>query len=143
MRMCLLPILGVIILSLAVPVRAGTILVVGDEESVRMVLRIVLEQMNYKVVTACDGEDGLEKLQENMDDIRLVISDMHMPRLDGFSMVTKMRSMLPDLDIMVASGRVDQVLEKKLNDLGIREILGKPFPQKDLRAALDRILHTT
>jgi len=117
-----------------------TILVVDDEESVRKVLRIVLQQMNFKVITACDGQDGLEKLQENMDDIRLVISDMHMPRLDGFSMVTQIRSMAPDLDIMVASGRVDSELEKKLHNLGIKEILGKPFPQKDLRAALGRLL---
>jgi CheY-like chemotaxis protein len=76
----------------------GRVLVVDDDWSLRKSLQVRLEKEGYDVVTAMDGEEGLERLKEMPD---LVLSDIDMPRLDGLGMLQRMRAEKEFRDIPV------------------------------------------
>ena len=102
-------------------------------------MKIVLKQLNYKVITAKDGVEGLEIASKFLDEINLIITDNHMPRMDGLAMIRALRDMAPEIDVIVASGRVEPGMEKDFLDLGVREILCKPYNQAALKSALTKV----
>lgn len=109
-----------------------TVLVVDDDESVRQITRVVLTALNLQVLTAEDGTEALVKVSEHRADIRLVITDLHMPHLDGLNFVRVLRRMLPQVRVIVASGRMEEREEKEFGTLGVSALLAKPFTQEKL-----------
>jgi PAS domain S-box-containing protein len=109
-----------------------TILVVDDENVVREVTRSVLAGLNFRVLTAADGTEALIKVAENRLDIRVVITDLQMPHMDGLGFARVVKRMLPDASIIVASGRLAESDRKQFRLLGINLVLDKPFSQEDL-----------
>ena len=89
----------------------GRILVVEDEKSMREVLRMLLEEEKYVVSIAADGLEGLSYIEKDIFD--LVISDIKMPRLDGFGLLKKIKEISPDtLVIMItAFGTTESAIE--------------------------------
>ena len=65
------------------------ILIIDDQDSLRTMLRLVLERAHYDVVEACDGQEGLQSLDTAAYD--LIITDILMPKLDGYAFVQKLR----------------------------------------------------
>jgi PAS domain S-box-containing protein len=116
-----------------------TILFIDDEASLRRVGRAVLSHMNFNVLVAADGSDGLVQLAENRSKIRAIITDLHMPRMDGVAFVRMARRMLPDVAIIVASGRMEAKEAQELEPLNITVCLNKPFSETELSEALKRI----
>ena len=116
-----------------------TILVVDDEETVRNVLRAVLTALNFKVLTAADGTAALIQVAENQADLRAVITDLHMPQMDGLSFVRVLKGRLPQVGIIVVSGRLDEREADEFKQLGVHALLDKPFTQEKLVAALRTI----
>jgi PAS domain S-box-containing protein len=117
-----------------------TILVVDDEPGMREMARVLLQRMNFKVVTANDGEDGLMKVAEFHAELRLIITDLHMPHLDGLAFTRALRRKLPDIPVAVTSGRVDDISVKEFNNLGRVSFLDKPFTESELVAMLKTYL---
>ena len=80
------------------------ILVVDDSKTVRNLVAFIMKSQGYKVTTAEDGLDGLEKLF-SAEKIDLIISDVNMPRMDGFTFIKQVREQpaYKDLPIMVLS----------------------------------------
>ena len=118
-----------------------TVLIVDDEIPVRQVARSVLMGLNFKVLTASDGTEALTQVAENRTDLRVVITDLHMPHMDGLSFVRVLKHMLPAAGIIVASGRLDERDRGEFKTLGISAVLDKPFTQDDLVVALKTALH--
>lgn len=116
-----------------------TILVVDDESSVRDILSRVLTRMNFTVRTASDGTSALHEVSEHGADLRVVITDLHMPRSDGMAFVRVLRRRLPEADVIVVSGLVSEDDREKLAALGVRAILEKPFEHAALVSALRAI----
>jgi PAS domain S-box-containing protein len=116
-----------------------TILVVDDEPSVRNILRKVLTRMNFKVRTASDGTSALHEVSEHGAELSAVITDLHMPHLDGMSFVRVLRSRFPDAAVIVVSGLIDEQAREQFASLGVRAILDKPFAHADLVTALQTI----
>ncbi len=116
-----------------------TILVVDDEVGVRNVLRAVLTQLNFKVLTAADGTTALIQVAENQADLRAVITDLHMPHMDGLAFVRVLKGRLPQVGIIVVSGRLDEREADEFKQLGVHALLDKPFTQEKLVAALKTI----
>ena len=113
-----------------------TILVVDDERSVREITADVLRLRNFQVVLASDGADALMKVADNPGVVRVVITDLHMPHLDGRQLVKALQRMLPTAGIIVASGTLTP---KDVNDFkacGVVAVIEKPFLQADLLGAL-------
>ena len=117
-----------------------TILLVDDEAAVREIARTVLRQLNFEPLTATDGVDGLMQSAQHRTEIRAIITDLHMPHMDGLTFVRALRRMLPDIPIVVASGRMDDALTGEFNALGVTTLLDKPFTQTQLAEALRKVL---
>ncbi len=116
-----------------------TILVVDDEPAVRNVTRAVLTKLNFKVLTAADGAEALVRVSENRANLRAVITDLHMPHMDGLSFVQELKSQMPQANIIVASGRLDEREEVEFKALGVNALLDKPFTQEKLVAVLKEV----
>jgi two-component system cell cycle sensor histidine kinase/response regulator CckA len=111
----------------------GTILLVEDEDMVRAVAERALTRQGYTVLTANDGEQGLEVLA-NTDRIDLLISDVVMPNMDGPSMVARARRARPDLPVLFMSGYAEEQLRKSI-DIANVAFLPKPFSVSQLAEA--------
>lgn len=120
--------------------KGETVLLVDDEANVRHMARLVLRRLNLTPVTAADGADALIKAAELRNELRVVITDLHMPHLDGLAFARAVRRMLPDVPVVVASGRVEPETVETLQALGVTERLDKPFTELQLAATLRRLL---
>jgi CheY-like chemotaxis protein len=116
-----------------------TILVVDDEASVRDILRRVLVRMHFTVVTASDGTSAMRELKEHVVGFDAVITDLHMPGLDGISFVRLVRGRSPVTGIIVVSGLVAAPQRQQLKGLGVHTVLSKPFPHAELMTALQTV----
>ena len=118
----------------------GTILLVEDEDAVRAFSARVLTNKGYKVFEANSGESALEVLKDHLDSVDLLITDVVMPRMDGPSLVRKVRQDRPDLTVIFISGYTEDAFRKRLGeDRGIH-FLPKPFSLKQLAAKVKEVL---
>lgn len=121
----------------------GTILLVEDEDMVRAVAERALTRAGYTVVTASQGEEGLERFAQ-MDKVDLIISDVVMPTMDGPAMVRALRAKRPDLPVLFMSGYAEEQLRQSINIDDVA-FLPKPFSVAQLAeatsAALDDAAH--
>jgi PAS domain S-box-containing protein len=116
------------------------ILVVDDEPAVREVFREILATLGMRVETAADAETGLALLAQAPGAYSGVLTDLHMPRMDGLAFTREIRRRHGDLPVILSSGRVDKQLAATFADLGIVAQLDKPFSIDALSDALQRML---
>jgi CheY-like chemotaxis protein len=119
-----------------------TILLVEDEEAVRMVASRVLSEQGYQVLEAANGREALAVAQEAGTDIDLVLTDMIMPEMGGQELAVRMEEALPGVRMMYMSGYSEaDKLQRGIRELG-EPFLQKPFTTENLvagvRHALDR-----
>jgi two-component system response regulator PilR (NtrC family) len=116
----------------------GKILVVEDEKSMREVLKILLDGENYEVMTASDGLEGLSSLDKDIFD--LVITDMKMPKADGFQVLKKVKEISPDTIVIMitAFGTKETAIEAM--KLGAYDYINKPFNIDEIRLIVRRAL---
>lgn len=117
-----------------------TILVVDDERPIRTTARAVLGAMGFEVVTAIDGADGLVQAAQHRNVLAAVITDLHMPEMDGLAFTRLLRRVLPDLPVVIASGRLDDRTAASLASLNVARVLDKPYTQADLAECLRAVL---
>ena len=129
----------------AAPVRAEPdeklaplVMVVDDSLTVRRVTQRLLLREGYRVVLAKDGLDALEHLAEELPQI--VLSDIEMPRMDGFDLVRNMRgdARLRELPVIMITSRIAQKHRDYAAELGVDHYLGKPYSEEDLLALVAR-----
>lgn len=117
-----------------------TILVVEDEEALRVVSRKVLELRGYTVLDASDGPSALEKCKNHAGPIHLMITDIGMPRMGGFELASKVKPMRPDMKILYVSGYLQDVHGQRKISEGIRYFLQKPYTPGTLVKKIQEIL---
>ncbi|QTN24185.1 Hpt domain-containing protein [Rhizobacter sp. AJA081-3] len=117
---------------------APLVLVVDDSLTVRRVTQRLLVREGYRVVLAKDGMDALERLAEERPSI--VLSDIEMPRMDGFDLVRNIRgdARLRDLPVIMITSRIAQKHRDYAAELGVDHYLGKPYSEEDLLALIGR-----
>ena len=119
-----------------------TILIVDDDSSIQELLRIILTKNGYTVHRATDGEEAIHKYMEVNPD--LVISDISMPKGDGFNVAIIIRSKEKDgkkIPILLISAFYDDHANvKNAERCGADAFLPKPFTQKQLIEAVDKLL---
>jgi DNA-binding response OmpR family regulator len=116
------------------------ILLVDDEEPVRGFLRRALEMDGHAVVTAEDGGEGLERLQEEAGAFDLLITDIRMPIMDGIALALAAKRDFPNVTVLLMTGFADQRERAKNLDAIVADVLTKPFSLSDLRATVRRVL---
>ncbi len=120
----------------------GTILVVDDEETVREVAKIMLEELGFRVLTAEDGFQALKILERDEDDIRAVILDMTMPRMDGKETLKHLKRISPNVKVILSSGYTEQHTQKALGEEKLAGFIQKPYELSALASTLEKILES-
>ena len=115
------------------------ILVVDDESRMRKLLRDFLSTKGYQILEAEDGEKALEVFEENRNKVKLVLLDVMMPKLDGWSVLRKIRQE-SNLPVIMLTARGEEQDELFGFELGVDEYIAKPFSPKILVARVEAIL---
>jgi ppGpp synthetase/RelA/SpoT-type nucleotidyltranferase/FixJ family two-component response regulator len=104
------------------------ILVVDDAELNRELLRNILED-NYIVEVAENGKQAIQKLQELQEEAGAILLDLHMPQMDGFAVIDKMKEAgwLDSIPVLVISSEYATEIESKCFELGVSDFIHKPF----------------
>ena len=122
------------------PTGNGTILVVDDDAMLLESTGAMIERMGFTVLAAKDGIEAVEVFRQHMDEIRCVLTDLTMPRMDGWETLTALRRLAPALPVILASGYGKaQVLSGAHPDRP-QVFLEKPFGLQRLRDALGQAL---
>ena len=108
-----------------------TLLVVDDDEDIRLILRDEFCDLGYNVVTAIDGEEGLVAFNEQNIDV--VVLDLEMPKLSGEEVALKLQNQAPSVPVIIYTGNAERLKERigvKYNAVvhkssGIEELIGK------------------
>lgn len=116
------------------------ILLIEDEDLLRDMLFSLLESKGYKVHTAKDGEEGLEKFLIHHSEIRLVFSDLGLPKLGGEEVVKRIRAIHSSVKIILASGFIEPGIKSALEDLGVNLFLQKPYMGNDVLIGIRSVL---
>ena len=115
------------------------ILVVDDESRMRKLLRDFLSTKGYHILESEDGEKALDIFAENRNKIKLVLLDVMMPKLDGWSVLRKIRQE-SNLPVIMLTARGEEQDELFGFELGVDEYISKPFSPKILVARVEAIL---
>lgn len=120
------------------PPLAPLVLVVDDSITVRRVTQRLLLREGYRVALAADGLQALERLQEERPVV--VLSDIEMPRMDGFDLVRNLRAdaSLADLPVVMITSRIAEKHREHARQLGVDHYLGKPYVDEELLALVQR-----
>lgn len=118
----------------------GRILVVDDEAPILKLSRRILEGAGYEVMVASEGREALALFARHRADIGLVLTDLAMPGMNGFTLIWALRRSKPDLRVMVATGQGTEANLRELEMMGVREVLLKPFTSRRLLDAVARTL---
>lgn len=122
------------------PLAGGTVLLVDDDQALLEVTGALVEHLGFSLLTACDGIQALEVFRAHRDQICCVITDLTMPRMDGWETLSALRTLAPTLPVILASGYSQaQALSPSMIDRP-QAFLGKPFSQQQLQEALSQAL---
>jgi CheY-like chemotaxis protein len=120
----------------------ATVLVADDSLEIRRYLRTLLELDSYRVETASNGYEVLQRLRlGSVPDV--VLLDMQMPQMDGLETLRRLQKFRPELKIIMCSGVDDPRTIREVLSLGAHSYLVKPIQHLYLSAAIDRCLHET
>ena len=117
-----------------------TILVVDDESRMRKLLKDFLAVKGYKILEAADGEKALEVFETEKDKISLILLDVMMPKLDGWSALRQIRQ-TSKVPIIMLTARGEEQDELFGFELGVDEYISKPFSPKILVARVEAIIN--
>ena len=116
-----------------------TILIVDDETRMRKLIKDFLIKNDYKTLEAGDGEEAIDVFEENKDKISLILLDVMMPKLDGWSVLRKIRNE-SQVPVIMLTARGEEQDELFGFELGVDEYISKPFSPKILVARIEAIL---
>ena len=119
-----------------------TILIVDDESRMRKLIRDFLVKKEYKILVAIDGEDAIQVFRENQEKINLILLDVMMPKLDGWSVLRQIRQE-SNVPIIMLTARGEEQDELFGFELGVDEYISKPFSPKILVARVEALLKRT
>lgn len=123
--------------DLPYPVGNGElVLIVDDEENIRQITKATLRKFGYQTLTASDGTEALAIYAQNSTQIKIVLTDMAMPFMDGAATIRALRKLNPKLPIIAASG----LPPADINSLDVNAFLSKPYTAEKLLTTLAEIL---
>ncbi len=116
-----------------------TIMIVDDSESMRVFLTSILNNAGYQVLTARDGLEALDKLN---DGVSVVFTDLTMPNMDGLELIKAIRAIpsLTSLPIIVVSTETGEAIKNEAKKAGATGWIIKPFAASQLLAAIETVL---
>ncbi len=119
----------------------ATILVIDDEEVVRLLFKETLEELGHRVITAEIASEGLELVKQW--DFDLVFLDLKMPGMDGAELFRQIKTIKPKLPVTIITGYPDSDTMARAMAHGPFGVMNKPFGESDIVAAVTNFLHIT
>jgi PAS domain S-box-containing protein len=116
------------------------IMVVDDEEPIRKIHKVLLENYGYQVQTFGNGVEALETFKTNPDKFDLIITDMTMPGFAGDKLATEILKIKPGMPIVLCTGFSENISRAEAIELGIKQFVQKPILNQDLVVIIRRIL---
>ncbi len=116
--------------------RTDTILIVDDDELVRVTLNVLVSSLGYHCLTATGGKDALQVL--GSEPVDLVLTDIVMPGMDGLELLARVKEAHPRVDVVMATGYSDRASYAEVIAAGAMDFIKKPIDQAELEAKLSR-----
>ena len=117
-------------------------MVVDDEVFIARVTSMVLEKNDYKTFTAANGNEALALFNEHKKEIKIVLSDVMMPGMDGVELTRALKAIDPQVKIIASTGQATDTRQVELRSLGVDVILRKPYDAQRLLSVLHEVLHS-
>ncbi len=118
----------------------GTVLLIEDEDSVRNMAKKMLTCLGYVVIEAKDGVEAVDVFKQHQNEILCVLSDLTMPRMNGWETLAVLRKLSPDIPVILSSGYDKaKVMAEEHTEIP-SAFLGKPYQLKGLRETISRVL---
>ncbi|MCX5854244.1 MAG: sigma-54 dependent transcriptional regulator [Deltaproteobacteria bacterium] len=117
------------------------ILVVDDELNMRLVLKTLLSKEGYEVVTASDGLEALKVLKNN-DDVKVIVTDMKMPKLDGMGLLDRVIREYPSTPVIIITAHGTIATAVDALKKGAFDYITKPFEQDELKSIIHKAVKT-
>ena len=122
------------------PMGAEKILLVDDEESIVLMVQMMLEKLGYQITARLSSPDALAAFKANPDPFDLVISDRGMPNMTGDQLAVELMSIRPDIPIILCTGFSNENEVKRAKAMGIKGFLMKPMAIGDLAEMVRKVL---
>ncbi|HVN71638.1 MAG TPA: response regulator [Desulfomonilia bacterium] len=113
------------------------VLIVDDSQELANVIADFLSMYGYQVHTARDGYDALQCM--NSQQIQIVVSDIHMPRMDGFTLMGEIKTRYPKVPIVLITGFSVNEAQKMAFERGANAFVAKPFKLKELKNVIESV----
>ena len=130
------------IVSHDAPGGTETLLLVEDEEILRMLVQKVLESKGYRVFTAADGFEAVNVYSAHKNLINLVLTDVGLPKMTGFGEFTRLKEINPNVKVLLTSGFFEPDIKSEMVKAGVKGFLNKPYKPEDalrlIREVLDK-----
>jgi two-component system, cell cycle sensor histidine kinase and response regulator CckA len=118
-----------------IPRGTETILVIEDEEMLAEMMKEILAAKGYTVLTACNGEEGVEMFVRHQEQIAVVVSDLGLPKFGGDEVFRRIKAIDPKARVILSSGLIDPEARGEMLKIGVKLIIQKPYsPSEVLRA---------
>lgn len=114
------------------------ILIVEDETSIQEITRVALENYNYRTMIASDGQEALSLFAQNQQEIKVVLMDIMMPKLDGINAIRTLQKINPLIKIIATSGLITN--KQLALEADVKTFLLKPYTNSQLLQALTEVI---
>ena len=119
------------------------LLLVDDDVNLLETLSRLLYRRGYIVTPATGGNEALAILRENHKTFDIVLTDYSMPIINGFELALMIWELLPDIPIILHTGKIDLVDERQIAKAGVAEIIIKPYKVNDLDKIIKKVIGET
>ena len=124
----------------SVPIVRGRVLLVEDDEMLRRLSTRTLESSGFEVVSAADGEQGLEAARRLAGAFDILVTDMVMPKRTGRELANKVLEFSPEMKVLMMSGYTEELIAGEGTGRNLEHLLQKPFSPKELVCAVASML---
>ena len=118
-----------------------TILIVDDEDLVLDLAKEILHVYGYSTLTATDGLEALDVYEKNREQIDLILLDLSMPKLSGKEVIQEITFIDPKVKIIISSGYLEDSYMELIRELGIKDIISKPYNPEELAIKIRKVLN--
>ncbi|HAY21923.1 response regulator [Desulfobacca acetoxidans] len=122
------------------PKKLKVILLVEDDEHFLSLEQELLEHLGFRVLGAARGDQALDIFRQRTQEIDLVIMDFYLPQIDGYQLLHELRTIAPQVKVIVASGFFGQEELNKFQQARVAGVIHKPFRAKQLQEEILRVL---
>jgi len=121
----------------------GTVLVVEDDEAMVYLLRKLLPQSGYQVLTATDGAQAIDLYVNHKEEIDVVLLDLGLPKVTGLEVIPKLKELNPGVKILVATGYLEPELKSEIFRAGVKDCINKPYLVHDVLERLSSLIESS